>query len=299
MAQDLIARYIWIVDTLTRYGKLTRSQINDLWMRSAVSDGNPIPERTFYHYRRAIEQNFHIDILCNRHGEYYLDHNDNSREKAFTDLLLDSFAVNAALRDNPLFNGKIQVETIPSARQFLSQVMEATKLSRKIVFSYEGFNRSRAEEGIIFRPYMLKLYKQRWYMIGLKEKDNALRTYALDRVKELKNLHDAFQAPPDDTLNEIFDNIIGITSSKADVRTVKIKAERTQAKYFRALPLHSSQQEEIHDDYSLFTYRLKLNYELVHEILSYGASVEVIEPKELRAMITTELKRNLSIYEKH
>ena len=55
MARDLISRYIWIVDTLNRYGHLTRADINRLWMRSALSDGKPMPERTFYLHRRAIE----------------------------------------------------------------------------------------------------------------------------------------------------------------------------------------------------------------------------------------------------
>lgn len=296
MAQDLIARYVWIVDTLTRYKKLTRRQINDLWIRSSFSGGNPLPERTFFHYRRAIEKNFHIDIACNSCGEYYIDQDESDNSRAFKNLLLDSFAVNSALREFSDFDGKIQVENIPSAREFLSPVMEAAKFSRKIVFSYEGYNRSRAEEDILFHPYSLKLYKQRWYMVGLKEKENAIRTYALDRIRNLNILHDQFPAPAENIAESVFGNIIGVTSSKADARVVRIKADRTQAKYLRDLPLHHSQQEEIHDSYSIFTYRLKLNYELTHEILGFGAAVEVIEPKELKAMIISELKKNLAIY---
>ena len=62
MARDLFSRYVWIVDTITRYGSISRERLNQLWLRSHLSDGNPIPERTFFHYRRAIEENFHIDI---------------------------------------------------------------------------------------------------------------------------------------------------------------------------------------------------------------------------------------------
>ena len=135
-------------------------------------------------------------------------------------------------------------------------------------------------------------------MIGLKEKGNSIRTYALDRVKEMQMIRETFEKPGSITLEEMFGNIVGVTTSKAPVRTVKLKTTPIQAKYFRALPLHSSQKEETHDDFSIFTYRLQLNYELAHEILSLGDAVKVIEPPELQAMVVTQLQDALKQYEK-
>ncbi len=296
MARDLISRYVWIVDTLNRYGKLTREEIDRLWLRSHLSDGNPIPPRTFFHYRRAIEENFHIDILCNRNGEYYIDHGDDDRNRLLTNWLLDSYAVNNAMKESHAASDRVLVEDVPSAREYLPTVLEAIGASEKIRFTYAGFNRSRPETDIVFHPYFVKRYKQRWYMVGLREKTADIRTYALDRVKEMKLVSSNFTMPQDLDPAQFFDNIIGITLSKAAVRIVKIRTTPQQAKYFRALPLHQSQQEEIHDQYSIFTYRLKLNYELVHELLSYGAGVTVLAPKELRVMITEELRLTLSHY---
>ena len=192
---------------------------------------------------------------------------------------------------------RVEIEDVPSAREFLPLVLESIRNSNKIVFSYAGFNRSRTEHDIRFRPYFLKRYKQRWYMVGLREKSNDIRTYALDRVKDMKALDEAFEKPEEVTLGDLFGNIIGVTTSEAPVRVVKIRTTTSQAKYFRALPLHPSQQEMIHDTYSIFTYRLKLNYELVHELLALGDSVEVLEPRELRVMIMTQLRDTLKLYE--
>lgn len=65
-----------------------------------------------------------------------------------------------------------------------------------------------------------------------------------------------------------------------------------------ALPLHSSQdEEEVHDAYSIFSYRLQLNYELVHELLAFGDSVTVLEPAELRLMVTEALRAALANYD--
>jgi predicted DNA-binding transcriptional regulator YafY len=294
--KELINKYVWIVDTLTHYDKLTRDEINELWMRSVHSDGNPMPARTFYYYRRAIEENFHIDINCDPEGRYYIDSGKKARNKVVTNWLLESYAVNSAMKDSSIPQDRIEVEDVPSAREFLPTVLEAIGSAHKISFTYAGFSKSRPEAGICFYPYFVKRYKQRWYMVGLREKSEDIRTYALDRVMNLKLLDETFDMP-EITPGPFFENLIGITSSKAPVRTVRIKATPTQAKYFRALPFHATQEEVLHDDYSIFSYRLKLNYELVHELLSYGDSVQVLEPKELILMMKNQLQQTLSLYE--
>ena len=34
MAKELFNRYVWLIDTLQRYGRLTRREIDGLWQRS-------------------------------------------------------------------------------------------------------------------------------------------------------------------------------------------------------------------------------------------------------------------------
>lgn len=298
MNKNLIERYIWIVDTLTKYERLTREQLNNLWMRSRLSNGNPLAERTFFHYRRAIEDVFNLEIACNTRGEYYISDQGAGRGKGFTNWLLDSFAVGNALTDTSALSGRIEVEDVPSAREFLPVITEAMANNRQISFTYAGFNRSRAESDIIFSPYFLKRYKQRWYVLGEKVKAKSLKTYALDRIKAMKILDSHFEIPEGLDSSEVFGSIIGITSSKADAHTVRLRVSRTQAKYLRALPLHKSQTEElVADDYSIFSYRLKLNYELVHEIMAMGDGVKVLAPKELELMIINELRNALAQYQ--
>lgn len=298
MNKNLIARYIWLVDILNTHGVLTRAQINQLWERSSLSDGNPMPERTFYHYRRAIEEIFNIEISCNSRGEYYINSKSGGQANGMTDWLLDSFAVNNLLAEAPDLADRIEIEEVPSAREFLPIIINSLRERATIRFDYAGFNRSMTEKGIEFQPYFLKRYKQRWYMIGKKVSGNDLRTYALDRIKGVETTDDHFTLPEDLTLSQLFGNILGVTSSKADERTVRLKATRTQAKYFRALPLHRSQEEELTGpDYSIFRYRLKLNYELVHELMSLGDGVKVLEPRELQLMVSNELQKALKQYD--
>ena len=56
-----------------------------------------------------------------------------------------------------------------------------------------------------------------------------------------------------------------------------------QVRYFRSLPLHSSQEEiETHRDHSIFAYNLAPDYDFKQDILSFGDTVEVLEPTSLR-----------------
>lgn len=297
MNKNLISRYIWLIDTLRTHGPVSRERINELWSRSSVGDDMPLPERTFYHYRRAVEEIFKIEIACNSRGEYYIVKDETEHDGGLTDWLLDSFAINNLLADSPDLVDRIEIEEVPSAREFLPMVISALRSCTTIVFDYSAFNRSMTEKGIEFQPYFLKRYKQRWYMIGQRGTKGDIRTYALDRVKAMKQTEEKYSIPEGLGIADLFGNIVGVTSSKADERTVRIRATRTQAKYLRALPLHKSQHEELTDsDHSIFRYRLKLNYELVHELMGLGDGITVIEPKELRIMVINELKKTLDQY---
>ena len=297
MARDLIRKYIWIIDTLTKNRRLTKLELNQLWLKSDISEGNPLPDRTFFHYRRNIEDIFNIEIKCDSNGRYYIDEAKSVRGNSVTNWLLDTLAVSSAINETQAGEERIEVEDVPSAREFLPLVLEAIRDSVKVCFTYASFSRSRAESKIIFQPYFLKRYKQRWYMIGFQEKRKEIRTYALDRVREMQLVQERFEKPGSISLDQLFGNIVGVTTSQAPVRVVKLQATPTQAKYFRALPLHPSQREELHDEYSIFTYNLQLNYELAHEILALGDAVKVIEPPELKAMVVMQLKDTLKQYE--
>lgn len=297
MSKDKIGKYIWIIDTLTRYKRLSKEELNDRWLRSEISGGDPLPDRTFYHYRRNIEDIFKIEIKCDKNGKYYVDSPQSVRKNAITNWLLDTLAVSNAINENTPSEGRIEIEDVPSAREFLPLVLEAIRDSVKLCFTYASYARSRAESKIMFQPYFLKRYKQRWYMIGYQEKRKSIRTYALDRIREMVLIREKFEKPGNITLEKLFGNIVGVTTSESDIKNVKLQTTPTQAKYFRALPLHPSQKEIVHDHYSIFTYNLKLNYELAHEILSLGDAVKVIEPPELKAMVVTQLKAALDQYQ--
>lgn len=297
MSRNLLARYIWIIDTIRRYGSITRERLNELWMQSPYSDGDPMPRRTFYNYRTAIEELFNINIECNTATyEYYIDSGD-SHQESVTDWLLNSAAMSNVLSNVSDISECIFLEDVPSARLYLSQVISALRGRHPLRFTYRPYTRVNPSRDVVVEPYFLKIFRQRWYVTGLNVRDGLVKTYALDRMEDVRVDAETFERDPSFDPESFVKDSFGIIFTQAEPRDVVIRTSPRQAKYLRALPLHPSQHEEIHDDYSFFHYRLRLTPDLVQELLSHGPDIRVVDPPELRAMVTTALRDALKQYD--
>ncbi len=297
MSKDLFSRYIWLIDTIKRHGRITREELNARWKRSPFSNGESLPRRTFYNYRLAIEDIFSINIECDSSTfEYYIEDVDVHNESV-TNWLLNSAAMSNVLSGSREVSNRIFLEDVPSAREYLSVVIDSLKENIAIKFTYQPFSRSNATPDIELEPYFLKIFRQRWYVTGRNVKEDKIKTYALDRMKDVILGQEQFAMPEDFDAESYFKHSFGIVFSQGEVKHVAIKTSARQAKYFRALPLHSSQQEMIHDAYSIFYYKLRITPDFVQELLSHGPQLTVIDPPELRAMMVTSLQESLANYE--
>ena len=52
MSRNLLNKYIWLLETIERHGRLSRAELNDLWLASDISGGEPLARRTFYNGSR-------------------------------------------------------------------------------------------------------------------------------------------------------------------------------------------------------------------------------------------------------
>jgi hypothetical protein len=299
MAKNLIAKYIWMVDTIERHGAITRERLNQLWMQSEFSDGNPLPRRSFYNYRNGIADTLGIDIEFNQSTyEYYIAHDGTDTANRRMQWLLDSMSISGMVSSSSDLSSRILLEYVPSAREFLPMIIDAMRQNLRIKFSYKSYMRANQQNGIIIEPYFVKIFNQLWYVIGYNTADKKIKTYSLDRMSNV-NITDAkFEMPEDFVPEEFFADCYGITTNQAEPKRIAIKAEPTQAKYLRALPLHPSQQEELHDNYSIFRYKMRNTYDLRERLLSHGSSIEILDPPELKAQIVDEMKKALENYSK-
>lgn len=299
MARNTISKYIWIVDTIERYGSITRERLSELWSKSDFGNGEPLPRRSFYNYRNGIADTLGIDIEFNSATyEYYIANDGTDTASKRQQWLLDSMSISSMITSSNDISSRILLEDVPSAREFLSVIIDAMRDNHRIKFSYKSYQRANPQSGIIIEPYFVKIFNQVWYVIGYNTADKKIKTYSLDRMANVLITDEKFNMPVDFVPEEFFADCYGIITDLAEPKRISIKAEPTQAKYLRALPLHPSQEEELHDNYSIFRYKMRNTYDLRERLLSHGSSIEVLEPPELKAQIVNEMKKALENYKK-
>ncbi|MEE0429750.1 MAG: WYL domain-containing protein [Bacteroidales bacterium] len=282
MAKNFFKRYIWLVDLINRRKYVSFKEINEAWMRSPLNEtGDPLSERTFFNHKDAIAGMFGIEILNDRSLGFYIGRSDVGSDET-SDWMLHTLCLNNVLHENADMKDRILMEKVPSSERFLTDIISAMRDFRVISLCYQSF---RHPEPFCFnvRPYCVKYFKQRWYLLG--DSDLGLRIYSLDRFVDMEELEEHFEIPKGFDAEEYFGNYFGVIIGE-EPEDVKIRVVPDQVKYFRTLPMHGSQRETVQEDgSSVFSYHIAPTLDFVQEILSHGADVEVLEPAELRESI--------------
>lgn len=298
MAKNLIGKYVWLVETIYNAGRITFEEINQKWLDDDM-DGAPIPLRTFHKWRIAAEDMFGLVIDCERKGgyHYYIGNASEIKNGSIRSWLLTTISLSNLLLDSQQLKDRIILEDIPSGLDYLPKIIEAMKSNTVITITYQSYWREESNTFDV-HPYCVKLFKQRWYMVALSPYYNKLLIYSLDRIFGLWEKKEKFKMPEDFEPSVFFQDCYGvIAGTKRKPETVKIKVSAGQANYIRSLKLHSSQDEvERNDEYSIFIYFLRPEFDFIIELLSNGEDVEVLEPFWLRKDIGGIIKRMWNKY---
>ena len=296
----LFNRYVWLVDTIHRRGRITFEELNRRWQCSALNPaGEELPRRTFHNHRQAIEQMFDIDIACDtRNGYTYYIENDcalGCGDGGVRAWLLEAFAVNNLLSESRGLRGRVQVESIPSGQKFLTPLMDAMRENAVVEVGYHPYWTDPFTT--VLEPYFLKLFHRRWYLIAWNDHVGQMRTYALDRIESLETTGKRFTYPSDFNAEGYFADCFGI-DRQGEAERVVLRVSAAQARFLRALPLHASQcEEECTDRYVIFSYRLcPDSYDFQQHLLSLMGEVEVLAPVRLRTVIRERLEAMVALY---
>lgn len=301
MAKNYFKSYIWLLETLQSRGPLTLKEIKSLWLDSSVNDeGKKLATRTFANHIYAIADIFGIDIVCDRKDNtYYIENAEDLNGRGIRNWMLNALSLNSLLSEGASLRDRIFFDEVPSKDKFLAVVIQAIRDGRKLAIRYKSF-RKDYEEDFVFEPYFLKEFKRRWYLYGYKGDNDGGRMIALDRMITAVITTENFTLPKEFSAMDYYGNIYGVRIYP-DMKPsrVLLKVSSSQSKYFRSLPLHRSQEEiETHDHYSIFSYFLTTDYDFKQDILSFGNSIEVLEPKELRKDITQIINSLSNVYGK-
>lgn len=302
MAKNYFNRYVWLIDVIKRHGYISFKDISYLWSRSPQNTlrENYLPERTFHNHREAISETFGIEIKCDRSLGYYIANSDDLEADGIRQWLLESLSMNNLLNEAKDMRDRILFEKIPSSQKWLPVIVNAMRDGKVIEMTYQSFWK---DEPCTYqaKPYCLKLFKQRWYMLAKSEGKKEPRVYALDeRMINIFQTKKNYKLPEKFNAEKYFADYFGIiVSSDYEPQTVTIRVAKDQEKYFDSLPLHESQkkvEKESDEYYSVYRYHLAPTFDFKQEILSRGPAVEVLEPEAFREEIMDDIAKMASRY---
>ena len=286
----LINRYVWFVTTIYNRGPITLEEIQRRF-ESHFGRGEELSERQFHRYTDAVEELFDIEIKYSRTQRgYVVADREGIDNMGMRKWLIQTFSVNNILNESQDLKKRILLEDVPSGQQHLTTIVDAMRESAALSMTYQSFGKSEPSTFEV-EPYCVKLFEQRWYMLGKSEGYDELRLYALDRIKALEPTERKFTLPKKFDAEKFFADHYGIIigDDEFDVGPVALKVDWWQSKYLRTLPLHHTQVEvERNDEYSIFEYRLCPSFDFRQKILSMGATTRVLAPATLIAKLRAE-----------
>ena len=301
--QSLITKYVWVVETIYKAGKISFKELNKRWLRDEISRGVEIPKRTFDNWKYVIFDMFGIIIANENRGEYryYIENVEDISKNGLRSWLYNTFCVSNALANSQGIKDRIILEYVPSGQEYLQPIIEAMKENRVLNITYHSYWKGE-ENNFDVQPYCVKLFRQRWYLVARSTYsyyyEQGPRVYSLDRIHELYATDETFEMPKDWNAEEYFDGCFGIIADqRLEPQPVKLKVSASQANYIRDLKMHETQEEvERNDEYSIFTYYLRPSFDFQQELLWNGEDMEVLEPLWLRKEIAGKIKRMWNKY---
>ena len=242
--QSLISKYVWVIETIYRAKKISFKELNEKWLDNDISRGVEIPKRTFDNWRYVIWDMFGIDIANENRGEYryYISNVEDISKNGLRSWLYNTFCVSNALANSQSIKDRIILEYVPSGQEYLQTIIEAMKENRVLNITHYNYWKDQ-EYNFDLQPYCVKLFRQRWYLIGLSTytyfREQGPRIYSLDRLRYVHVKDETFVMPKDWDAKEYFAGCYGIIAGlNKDIEAIKLKVSAGQANYIRDLPLH-------------------------------------------------------------
>lgn len=223
-------------------------------------------------------------------------------------------------RERPVISfSKNDVLQIPA--NLLGQLYSAIARKKVIRFGYRRFqDKGKPFSRVTVYPYQLRQFNNRWFLlcnpVGNDEypfNPEQIFNYALDRMDgKVEYVEDMTFIDTSVDIDARFDEIIGVTYLKdVEMRDIYFAVKPESVNYIRTKYIHPSQDEVNPEtekefirkyptlsDCKFFVISCRPNVELYALFESYGGSVIILEPTEIREEIMGRFQEAVENYSK-
>ena len=287
-----IRQCLWLLSAIKQKGRITLKELQQKWIDDQT--GGTLYRSSFNRYRDTIFELFGLVMDCDEKYRYYFANPNEMDDRSIESWLLSTMTVNVVLADSSTVKDRIVLESVPEGEQYLSVIIRAIKMNRKLHIRYQRFGCEASEKTVA--PYVLKLWGRRWYMLVFT--GHHMATYSLDRLLSAELTDEPFTMPEDFSAEQYFSEYFGVlTDENTPLTHIVLRAYGKTASYLRTLPLHDSQQAvNVTEDYTDYTLDLRPTADFIGELLKYDAGIEVLNPPDFRLKIRKILEETLNKY---
>ncbi len=182
--------------------------------------------------------------------------------------------------------------------EFLDVLYKAITEKSTLTILYQSF-KARQSNSFEFYPYLLKEFRNRWFVVGTRYRHTDIINLALDRIISVDKAKIPYYENPEFNPETYFKHALGVSvSHNPKIEEVLLFFNHRHAPYVITKPIHHS-QEVIERNYFGIIIRLhiQLNFELEKDILGFGEGVKVIKPQLLRKNIQNRIREAQENYD--
>ncbi|MGM9692814.1 MAG: helix-turn-helix transcriptional regulator [Alloprevotella sp.] len=295
-----------------RKGVSVRTVQGDIQMMRSDKLGYNAPIEVYDHkYYRYADKDYSITDMP-------LSQNDYEVMKEAVDMLrqlqdFDQFAemsdAVSRLQDKLAITQKnrkpiIHFDNVPDLKglKLLNPLYNYIAHKQTLRIMYQSFSARRPQEFILC-PYLLKEFRNRWFLFGSKATDLLLYNLALDRIVSVEPADVPFRENPDFDSEHFFDDVIGVSKNIRNTpRKIRFWASCEQSRYIMTKPVHPSQivlKKNEDDGSCIFQIEVVINFEMYSVFMSYGPGIKIIYPHSAVSYMRDKLKEAAALYDEY
>ena len=184
---------------------------------------------------------------------------------------------------------------------YITPLYEAITARRPVSITYQSFRNPRPET-FTFSPYVLKEFRNRWFVFGRREGKAPVFNLALDRIKDLNTAETCKEYIPsrDFEPESWFSDMVGVTKDRTmKPQTIRFMADPHDAPYIRTKPFHKSQMvlDVDEEGRTIFQMEVLVNQELEKDLMAFGEGIKVLAPQSLAERLHDRHKAAAAKYE--
>lgn len=173
----------------------------------------------------------------------------------------------------------------------LDTIYHAITNKQVLNIKYRSF-KARSANTFVFHPYLLKEYRNRWFVFGMRKK--ALVNLALDRINHIETVEkEEYKENNLFDPETFFDDLVGVTKNVGmRAETVRFWVNKENAPYVQTKPFHKSQKiiETKEDGSMIFELEVVINKELQREFFGFVDAVRILAPQSLADFMHSKLR---------